>query len=208
MNRRLLPVLLAALVATSPVVLSPTAPAQDKGGEKKGEKSGEKSGEESGEKEGRPKKDGDGAKGKKRERLDEGDEVKDLSLDLVEGGSWTASGARGKVVVLVFAGSWSTESIDALKKLGDPKGKLAGKGAELLGVLRDATTAAAKKVAGDKDLKAVLAVDPKRKAYDRLAKSGLPYTVVLDREGKIALSESGFDDERIAKKVEALAKRP
>lgn len=184
-SARLLPALLA-LAATLPAL------AQDGG------KGGKKGGGEG--------KGADAPKKEERKRLAEGDEVKDLSLDLAAGGSWTAAGAKGKVSVLVFAGDWSRESLDALQRLGDPKGKVAAAGAETLGILRDCGAEKARKTAKDEGIGVRLAVDPKRKAYDLLARSGLPWTVVIDRAGKIALSTGGFDEEAVAKKVEALLK--
>ena len=160
-----------------------------------------------GKKEGGDRKaDGATVKTQERKRLSVGDEVKDLSLDLVGGGAWTATGARGKVVVLVFAGDWSVESLDALKRLANPKGKVLAAGATSLGILRDCGAEKAGKTAKEQGITGALAVDPKRKAYDLLARSGLPYTVVLDKAGKIALSAGGFDEETVAKKVEALLK--
>ena len=149
---------------------------------------------------------GDAGKPPERRRLVEGDEVKDLTLELVEGGSWTVAAARGKVVVLVFAGDWSAESLEALKRLANPRGKVLAAGAGALGILRDCGAEKARKTARDQGLTGALAVDPKRKAYDLLARSGLPYTVVIDRAGKIALSAGGFDEDAVAKKVEALLK--
>ncbi len=163
---------------------------------------------------GRPE-DGKGGKGDKADKGDKaekpekaeaakpwavGDTVKDLSLDLAEGGSWSPT--AGRPAVLVFGGAWSAESVEALKRLADPKGRLAAVRADLLGVLRDATAEKAREVAKAEKLTARLAVDPKRKAYDRFATRGLPYTVVLDGAGKIVLSESGFDDGAVASKLE------
>jgi peroxiredoxin len=110
--------------------------------------------------------------------------------------------ARGKGAVLVFAADWSQESLEALKRLGDPKSKIAATGAEVLGILREADAEKARKVAKDEGIEARIAVDPKRKAYDRFAKSGLPYTVVIDRQGKLASSSAGFDAEAVAKTLE------
>lgn len=153
------------------------------------------------------KKDGgEAGKPPERKRLAEGDEAKDLSLELVEGGAWTAAAAKGKVTVLVFAGDWSAESLEALKRLGQPKGKVLAAGAEVLGILRDCGVEKARKTAKDRGLSLRLAVDPRRKAYDLCARSGLPYTVVVDRAGKVAMSAGGFDEEAVAKKIEAALK--
>jgi len=197
--------LLAALAAVDGRSrLLPSASAQDrKGGGKKEDppkKGGDKEKDKDKGKEGGKKED-------EKKRLSEGDEVKDLTLDLAAGGTWSASSARGKAVVLVFAAEFSTESLDALKTLGDEKGRTAKSGATVLGILRDADAEKARKIAKDRGITVTLALDPKRKAYDRLAKAGLPYTVVLDREGKIVLSTSGFDDESVAKKVADLSKK-
>ncbi|MCK6479548.1 MAG: TlpA family protein disulfide reductase [Planctomycetaceae bacterium] len=217
--------LLASLAGAAPLPphLLPIAAAQDGGqGKKKddGKKEGGKA-EGGGKDEG--KKEGEGKGGGKREggggtagspaaepekkRLAEGDEAKDLSLPLLEGGSWTPSSAAGKAAVLVFASGFSAESLEALKTLGDAKGRTAKSGAAILGVLRDADEEKARKVVKEKSLSVRIALDPKRKAYDRLARSGLPWTVILDRTGKIVHSASGFDDDAVGRKVEELSKR-
>lgn len=188
--------LLAALAAASPVV-APPASGQEvkKEGAKKEEKPKRKE-----EKKDPPKE-------TEKKTLGVGDEVKELSLDLAAGGSWTASSSRGKAVVLVFASEFSAESLEALKTLGSEKGKTAKSGAALVGVLRDADAEKGKKVAKDHGLTVTLALDPKRKAYDKLAKAGLPWTVVIDKAGKIVHSANGFDDEAVAKRIEELGKK-
>jgi peroxiredoxin len=152
-----------------------------------------------------PKRDGAGKAAVKDERpktLKEGDAVADLALELVSGGRLDVSGARTRPLVLVFAGSWSAESLDALRRLADPKGRLAGKDADLVGVLRDSDAAAAADTAKKEKLLARLAVDPKRRAYDRFAGRGLPYTVVVGKDGKVALSAAGFDEDAVLLKVD------
>ena len=139
---------------------------------------------------------------KERKRLAVGDEVKDLALDLAAGGTWSVDASRDKGAVLVFAAEWSKESLEALKRLGDPKGRVFASGAEVLGVMRDADAAKARRAAKDQEIAIRLAVDPKRKAYDLFAKSGLPWTVVIDGTGKILISGAGFDDEAVAKALE------
>ncbi len=139
---------------------------------------------------------------KEPRRLAVGDEVKDLVLDLADEGTWSVPPVREKGAILVFAAEWSKESLEALKSLGDPKGKVASSGAEVLGVLRDADPGKARKIAREQEIPVRLAVDPKRRAYDRFAKSGLPYTVVIDRSGRLAMSSAGFDEEAVAKKLE------
>ena len=193
--------LLAALAAASPVV-APPASAQDAKKEVKEEKPKRKE-----EKKDPPKDGKDPPRETEKKTLGVGDEVKELSLDLAAGGSWTASSSRGKAVVLVFASEFSAESLEALKTLGSEKGKTAKAGASVVGVLRDADAEKGKKVAKDHGLTVTLALDPKRKAYDKLAKAGLPWTVVLDKAGKIVHSANGFDDEAVAKKIEELGKK-
>lgn len=195
-------VLAALLAAGSPSPLL----AQDGGGgdRKERPKDGGKEGGKGGDRGGKGAQDG---KKDPPKRLAEGDEVKDLELALAAGGTWTAAAARGKPVVLVFAADWSSESLDALKALGNPKGKTALSGASLLGVLRDVDAEKARKAAGDRGITVPLAVDPRRRAYDLLARGGLPWTVVLDRTGKIVLSTAGFDDEAVARRIEDLAKK-
>jgi peroxiredoxin len=152
------------------------------------------------------KRDGAGkAAGKKDERpkpLKEGDAVAELVLELAGGGRLDVSGARSRPLVLVFAGSWAPESLDALRRLADPKGRLAGKDADLVGVLRDADAAAAVETAKKEKLTARLAADPKRRAYDRFAGRGLPYTVVVGKDGKVALSAAGFEEDAVLLKID------
>ncbi|MHC4922634.1 MAG: TlpA family protein disulfide reductase [Planctomycetota bacterium] len=137
----------------------------------------------------------------KRQVRKVGDTVESLSLSLAGGGTWKLASAGKKPVVLVFASKASKESLDALRELGKVDGPVAKSGAVTLGVLRDVKAKAAAKLAKNEKVTVTLAVDPKRKTYDRFARSGLPYTVVLDKDRKIVHSGAGFDAKALAKLI-------
>jgi peroxiredoxin len=189
MNPRAL--LAASILAAATFAIPPSALPQDGGRGAKGGKGGKEGG-----------KGADAAKEEKAAVLREGDAVKGVSLEFAAGGTLSLEGPRARPLVLVFAGSWSAESVDALRRLGDPKGKFAGKGADLVGVLRDADAAAAKETGKAEKLVVTLAADPKRRAYDRFAGRGLPYTVVVGKDGKVLLSAAGLDDEAVLAKID------
>lgn len=212
-NRLLLGAL--GLMALGLCVSVPSLLAQD-GGKKPGkekekdkEKDKDKDGgrKDGGKKDGGGKGDDGGKAGEEKGPYKVGDAVSDVTFELVGGGSWSAATARGKVTVLVWAAGWSAESFESLKRLGDPRGAVVKSGAATLGILRDTDATAAKKAVADGKIEGDVALDPKRKLYDRFAKKGLPYTVVLDASGKVALSESGFDESGVARKVEELKKK-
>lgn len=137
----------------------------------------------------------------KRKVLKVDDTVEKLSLDLADGGTWKLEDAGKKHVVLVFASKSSKESLDALRDLGKVDGVVAKSGAVTVGILRDVKAKAAAALVKDEKIAATTAVDPKRKVYDRFARSGLPYTVVMDAKRKILHSGAGYDAKAIARVV-------
>jgi peroxiredoxin len=139
--------------------------------------------------------------GGEEKRYAVGDTVKDLALDLAGGGTWTEASVAGKHAVLVFAVAASSESLDALRTLGKSDGAVATSGSAVLGILRDVGAEEAADTAKKEKITVAVAADPKRRAYDRFARSGLPFTVVLDPKGKILHAAAGFDDAAVAKIV-------
>ncbi len=126
-----------------------------------------------------------------------GDVVKDVSIDKVDGGTWTPADASGKVALLFFAGK---DKLGDMRKLHD---LLKGREAKLvvLGVLEGIEKDKAKDdVKAEKEkIETTLGVDPKKEAVARFAASGTTAVAIIGTDGKLVYESSSY----VAKDVEA-----
>ncbi|MFF7357775.1 TlpA family protein disulfide reductase [Streptomyces filipinensis] len=115
----------------------------------------------------------------------------DLAGTALDGGRIRLSDYRGKVVVLNVWASWCGPCRAEAPELSEAQRHLAAKGVQVLGVDTDADRSQGRAFAGDHRLAYPSLHDPgSRQLVHRLpAKyqtSTLPYTLFIDRDGKVA----------------------
>jgi len=108
---------------------------------------------------------------------------------LLDGGSWALEEHRGKVVVLNFWGSWCPPCRVETPELDQAYGATKAAGVDFVGVaVKDRKEAAAAFLA-DKKISYPSLYDPAGKVILRFRdfrSSGFPYTIVIDRQGRVA----------------------
>lgn len=115
----------------------------------------------------------------------------DLAGTALDGGRIRLSGYRGKVVVLNVWASWCGPCRAEAPELSKAQRTLAAKGVQVLGVDTDADRSQGRAFAGDHHLAYPSLYDPgSRQLVHRLPGKylgqALPYTLFIDRNGKIA----------------------
>jgi peroxiredoxin len=126
-----------------------------------------------------------------------GDDVPDLALKMADGSDAKLSDHEGKVVVLLFYGTWQKKAPERAKKADELRKARAKQKLVVIGVARDATAADAKKFGEDHALGFPQAADPRQTLWGRFSEKGLPWTVVLDGKRKLRHSAGGFDEESV-----------
>jgi thiol-disulfide isomerase/thioredoxin len=115
----------------------------------------------------------------------------DFTLNALDGGKVTLSALRGKPVVIDFWGTWCPPCIKALNDMVRISDKF-GKRVTFLGVALNDRKDEMERVRQEKliSYQLLFGTDKVAKAWGVEA---VPTVVVLDRNGKVAWRESGFD---------------
>ena len=111
---------------------------------------------------------------------------------LHDAGRMTLAQYRGKVVLLDFWASWCgpcAQSVPHYRKL---RGELAGRGFELVAVGLDEDAAHARAFLERFDVRYPAGSDPAGEVAGRYALKGMPYAVLIDREGIVRDTHVGF----------------
>jgi len=119
------------------------------------------------------------------------DQAPDFTLNALDGGKVTLSSLRGKPVVIDFWGTWCPPCIKALNDMVRISDKF-GKRVTFLGVALNDRKDEMERVRQEKMISYQLLF-----GTDQVAKAWrveeVPTVVVLDRNGKVAWRETGFD---------------
>ncbi len=128
----------------------------------------------------------------------------ELEMTDVEGKTHRLSEYRGKVVLLNFWATWCPPCIAEMPALEAAYAKLKNQGFEILAINLDEQPKAVHKILQDQKLSFKIFLDPQGKAAQAYLVYGLPYTVVLDREGKIQYKGFGGHEWNQGKDLERL----
>ncbi len=135
-----------------------------------------------------------------------GDVVKDVSVDKVDGGSWSAADASGKVTILYFAGK---DKIGDMRKLHD---FLKGRESKLvvIGVLEGIEKDKAKEdLKGEKEkVETTIAVDPKKDVLAHFAASGATAVAIIGTDSKLVYEAGSYDAKAVEAQIDKLLPPP
>ncbi len=121
--------------------------------------------------------------------------VPDFTLQDLKGQEVSLSGLRGKVVVISFWATWCKpckQELDDLNRLYKAK---KGEGLEVLAIATDGpdTASGIRSIAKRKKWKFPVVPDGEGKASSLINPRGtVPYTVYVDREGRLAYDHEGY----------------
>jgi thiol-disulfide isomerase/thioredoxin len=137
-----------------------------------------------------------------------GEPAPDFSLDLLAGGKMQLAQHKGKdVVVLDFWATWCGPCVRALPALSEISAAYKDKGVVVYAVNQQEEAPVVTKFLDTKKLALTVAMDAKGDAAKLYQVRGIPQTVIIDKEGKIAAVHVGFSPglkEMLTKEIEAL----
>ncbi len=131
------------------------------------------------------------------------DEAPDLQATTLAGQSLSLGQLRGQVVLVNFFGSWCPPCRKEVPELIDLHKKLGPQGLVIVGLAleRDATLAALKKYVADMGITyhVVAAGQAEVNAFGGVR--GVPTTIIIDRQGKIAKRFVGYVEQSVIKQA-------
>ncbi len=128
----------------------------------------------------------------------------DLEITDVDGKTHKLSEYRGKVVLINFWATWCPPCIAEIPSLESAYAKLRDQGLEVLAINLDENPKSVYKLLQEQKLSFKIFLDPQGKAAQAYLVYGLPYTVVLDRDGKVQYKGFGGHEWDQGKEFEKL----
>lgn len=122
----------------------------------------------------------------------------DFELPGPDGAGVKLSALRGKVVYLDFWASWCGPCRQSFPWMNELQARLGPRGLQVLGVNLDAKQAEAKRFLADVPARFQLAFDEKGATPRLFGVKGMPTSVLIDREGRIAGIHAGFQPSHTA----------
>ena len=138
-----------------------------------------------------------------------GDEVPDFTITTLEGKMLKLSELRGKTVFLNFftlSCPMCMKELPLFEKNIWPRYK-DNENIVILIIGREETVDKLKTFRDNKKFTFPMASDPKREIYSLFASQYVPRNIVIDKEGKVALTEVGFTEKKSAELFEKIEKQ-
>ncbi|HEX2748217.1 MAG TPA: TlpA disulfide reductase family protein, partial [Verrucomicrobiales bacterium] len=133
-----------------------------------------------------------------------GKEGPDFKLPMLEGDDFALSNNRGKVVVLDFWATWCGPCVKSLPGLVEAMAEFPADKAILVTLNQGETKDQVKKFLEARGLKMAVAMDASQAVAKKYGVDGIPHTVVLAPDGKVAFVKTGYEpdgDKKIAEAV-------
>ena len=115
-----------------------------------------------------------------------GSEAPDFQLKDLQGNIVRLSTLRGKTVVLHFWATWCPHCLSEMPLLENADRELVAHGAQVLAINLGEPHRKVERYAKEHGLKLTILLDSRGKAAQAFGVVGLPATVVIDREGRLA----------------------
>ncbi len=122
----------------------------------------------------------------------EGDDAPDFTLASLSGGNLRLEEYRGKVVLVNFWASWCGPCRQEMPVLDQIHKRYSGAGFAVLGVNVEAAGSKARQVATRTGVSFPLLFDEDQQVSEAYAIETMPYSVLIDRAGKVRYIHKGY----------------
>lgn len=120
-----------------------------------------------------------------QEPIQEGETARDFTIELRDGGSFTLSEHSGQVVLVNFWATWCSGCIQEMPAF-ELLQEAYGEELAILAIGCDQDQAEAEAFLAEQDFTFPIALDPERRLVELYPSDGLPYTLVIDKRGRVA----------------------
>jgi peroxiredoxin len=129
----------------------------------------------------------------------------EFTVKMLDGSEINLADLRGKIVLLNFWATWCPYCIQELNRVqADIIDKFKGKDLVFIAVSRGEEKAVVEKFAKLKNYKFPIGLDGDESIFKKYATRSIPRNFVIDRDGKVILSEMGYSPELFAQLVECI----
>ncbi len=121
-----------------------------------------------------------------------GKEVKDFRLPMLGGGDFVFGNEKGKVIVLDFWATWCGPCVQSLPGLIEAMKPFDAKRVKFIGVNQGEEAAQVKRFLEQRGWKFAVALDATQSVAQQFGVTGIPHTVIIGPNGKIAWVNTGY----------------
>ena len=121
-----------------------------------------------------------------------GKEIKDFRLPLLGGGDFIYGNEKGKVIVLDFWATWCGPCVQSLPGLIEAMKPLDAKRVKFIGVNQGEEAAQVKRFLEQRGWKFTVALDATQSVAQQFGVTGIPHTVIIGPDGKVAWVNTGY----------------
>jgi len=133
-------------------------------------------------------------------------EAKGFTLPLLGGGDFDLSKEKGKVIVLDFWATWCGPCIKSLPEMIATMSELDPQKVRFIGVNQAESAEQVKKFIETRGWRLTVALDAQQRVGQQFGVEGIPHTVVIGPDGKIAWVKTGYEPEGAQQLKEAVNK--
>ena len=136
-----------------------------------------------------------------------GQKAPDFTVATLDGGAFSLSDHRGRVVLVNWFATWCPPCIEEMPHLQkEVWEKFRGTDFAMVSIAREETLQIVRPFVLKHELTWPFALDPQREAYARYAEAFIPRNQVIDRSGIIIFQSQGFEKEEFAAMIEVIRK--
>jgi len=114
-----------------------------------------------------------------------------FKLPLLDGGSFDLAKEKGRIVVLDFWATWCGPCVQSLPGLIEAMGAFPADRVELIGVNQSEAPAQVKRFLETRGWKLTVAMDAGQNVAQKYGVDGIPHTVIIGPDGKVAWVKTG-----------------
>ena len=136
-----------------------------------------------------------------------GQSAPDFTVATLDGGEFSLSDQRGRVVLVNWFATWCPPCIEEMPHLQkEVWEEFRGSDFAMVSIAREESVQIVKPFVTEHAVTWPFAVDPAREAYAKYAAAYIPRNQVIDRAGTIIFQSQGFEKEEFAEMVEVIRK--